>query len=129
MSDPQEKRRQQDSRDLEFYSKRMRPSVTDLLRTNASSRKYHEYDRFSAGTDRLKDRRSADGDFWSPTSLLDIYADPRYRADCGNLGRPAGQGGEIPKVDTIVPLLTAVFALIMLGSTGNLGRILQSLAF
>lgn len=39
MADDIEERRQQDLRDLEFYGQRVRPTASDLLRTNGLSPK------------------------------------------------------------------------------------------
>lgn len=78
MSDDAEERRQQDLRDLEFYSQRVRPTVSDLLRTNELSRKNN---RISLSADKSRER-SRDGQrLRMPASLADIYADSRFGAE------------------------------------------------
>lgn len=125
MADDMEERRRQDLRDLEFYRRRLRPTASDLLRTNELSFKNN---KISLQTDKSRERdRDAEG-LRAPASLAEIYTDSRYGAE-----RHGGESLQSPptKAKTEIAWL-AVAAGIILGVFGrvvSLDRVVEALVF
>lgn len=117
-----EERRLQDQRDLEFFSKRIRPTVGDLLRANELSRKNNKIPLEADRTDRQRLES-----LYAPATLADIYAN-RRRTTGHDHGDATDHRATTAKTE-ILWLVVAV-AVVFLGAwTGNPGRIVEAIVF
>lgn len=121
--DDAEERRQQDLRDLEFYSQRVRPTASDLLRTNALSRKNN---RISLQTDKSRERNREAQGLRTPASLADIYADTRYGAE--RLEAEERRSAAMAARTEVIWLLIGA-AVVLAVWSGNINRVIGALVF
>jgi hypothetical protein len=124
MPDDRDERRRQDLRDFEFYSQRVRPTVSDLLRTNELSWKNN---RISLRTDKSRERGRGVEGLRTPVSFADIYADSRHGAERGE--GEARQSAPTAKSETVWLLIAAAITLIVFGCAGSIDRAIEALVF
>ena len=117
-----EERRLQEQRDLEFFSKRIRPTVGDLLRTNDFSNRNNRIslDSNNAVRHPLKSLNA-------PATLVDIYASPRPTRD--HLSPDAVDRGATTAKTEILWLTIAVAVVLLAAWTGDPARIVEAIVF
>lgn len=124
MADNSEERRQKDLRDFEFYSKRVRPTASDLWRTNELSRKNN---KISAHADKLGERGREFQGSHAPASLAEIYADRRYGTDRSDSTDP-GAAISASRAE-IVWLALAAAVVLLAGWSGSTQRVIEAIVF
>lgn len=123
--DPEEERRRQNLRDLEFFSQRVRPTVSDLLRTNELSWKNN---KISLRADKSREFGRASHGLRTPASLADIYADSRHGAERSGL-EDRRSAAMTARADVTWLLVAAVVASVLASWTNNISRIIEALVF
>lgn len=129
MADDGEKRRLQDQRDLEFFSKRVMPTASDLLRTTRFPYKYNTIG-FSSKKSLERSRRHQTID--APASLGEVLNDDGYRRDeeVHQETVPSVQKAETgSNDDPMLPLVAAIIVLILLAWGEDVGRLPAALVF
>lgn len=122
MSDDLEERRLQDQRDLEFFSKRIRPTVGDLLRTNELSKNNNQIslEPDEADRQRLKGLNV-------PATLVDIYANRRRTTDYFR-AYATDRGATNAKTE-ILWLVVAITVVLLAAWTSSPIRIVEAIVF
>lgn len=124
MADDTEERRRQDLRDLEFYGQRVRPTASDLLRTNEFALKNN---KISLHTDKSRERGRGVEGLRTPASLAEIYRDSRYGEQRG--GETLEAAATKAKTEIVCLLVSAAIVLGVVGRAGGAGRAIEALVF
>jgi len=125
MADDNEERRLQDLRDFEFYSQRVRPTASDLLRTNELAFKNN---KISLRSDKTDERGRGVEGLRTPASLADIYRDSRWGAERSG-GEAFQSSAKTAKTEAIWLLVAAAIILGIAGRGGSIDRTIEALAF
>lgn len=125
MADDIEERRRQDLRDLEFYGQRVRPTASDLLRTNELALKNN---KISLQTDKSREHGRGVEGLRAPASLAEIYSDSRYGAEQGG-GETLQATATKAKTEIVWLLVSAAIILGIVGRAGSIDRVIEAFVF
>lgn len=125
MADDMEERRRQDLRDLAFYGQRVRPTASDLLRTNELALKNN---KIPLQADKSREHgRGVDG-LRAPASLAEIYSDSRYGTERSG-GETLQAAATKAKTEIVWLLVSAAIILGIVGWVGSIDRAIEALVF